>query len=149
MILLRRSDPLLDLPFAGAGSIAPAVEALIGRRGLAGIASPPTPRMLDLVGLAAMEVLHTVVELAGDQRGAAGASVALWTEPALAVIVVRFAGPPLPEWLLANWDRGEEPAVVETPCGCGWGWLLVREALDAVSATRAGSRNLLYLEKRL
>lgn len=149
MILLHQSAPVLRLPFEGAHSIAPVVEALIGVRGLAGISRPPTPRTLDLVGLAAMEVLHTVLEFSGDQRGAADASVALWSEPALAIAVVRYAGPTLPDWLLTNWDRGAEPAVLDAPRGCGWGWLLVREALDGVSATRSGSRNLLFLEKRL
>ena len=149
MILLRGTAPVLSLGFEGAGSIAPAVEALIGPRGLAGIVRPATPRTLDLIGLAIMEVLHSVVEISGDQRGRAGTSVTLWTEPKLAVVAVRFAGLPLPEWLLANWDRGEEPAVAETPRGYGWGWLLVREALDAVSVTRAGNRNILFLEKRL
>ena len=149
MMLLRRPRPVLSVPFVGTRSIAPAVEALIGPRGLGGIGRAPTPRTLELVGLAVMEVLHSIVELSGKGRGLANASVVLWAEPALAIIVVRFAGPALPERLLTNWDRGEEPMLPEAAEGEGWGWLLVREALDAVGAARASGRNLLFLEKRL
>jgi hypothetical protein len=150
VILLRRSAPLLELPFAGARGIPSAVEALIGPRGLGAAIRPATPKTLDLVGLAMMEVLHSIVECSGERRGGPAGSVALWTEPELAVIVVRFAGPPLPGWLVANWDRGEEPTSPEAPRGCGgWGWLLVREALDGVSAVRSGNRNLLFLERWL
>jgi hypothetical protein len=148
LILLRRSAPLLDMPFEGAQGIPPAVEALIGPRGLAGAIRQATPRTLDLVGLAVMEVLHTIVEHLGERRGLSG-SVALWTEPRLAIIAVSWAGPALPDWMLANWDRGEEPASLEAPLGSGWGWLLVREAVDGVSAMRSGSRNILYLERWL
>jgi hypothetical protein len=149
MILQRTSAPALRCPFDGPRSIAPAVEAVIGPRGLAGIARPLSPGTLDMLGLAAMEVLHTVLEHCGGQRAASGASVELWIEPRLAVLVVRHAGPALPGWLIANWDRGEEPALHDTPCDCGWGWLLVREALDGVGTARAGGRHLLFLEKRL
>ena len=98
------------------------------------------------MSLAVLEVLHSIVELSGKGRGLANASVVLWAEPALAIIVVRFAGPALPERLLTNWDRGEEPMLPEAAEGEGWGWLLVREALDAVGAARANGRNLLFLE---
>jgi hypothetical protein len=148
MILQRTSAPLLRCPFDGSRSIAPAVEAVIGPRGLGGIARRLTPRTLDLIGVATLEVLHTVIEHCGDQR-ACGASVELWIEPRLAVIVVGYAGAALPGWQIANWDRGEEPTLHDTPPGCGWGWLLVREALDGVSAGRCGGRRLLFLEKRL
>ncbi len=147
MILQRISAPALRCLFDGPRSIAPAVEAVIGPRGLAGVACPLTPKTLDLVGLAVMEVLHTVLEHSGDQRAAGGASVELWIEPKLAVVVVDFIGPGLPDWLVANWDRGEEPALLDA--SAGWGWLLVREALDGVSAVRLGNRRLLFLEKRL
>ncbi len=150
MILLRRSAPLLQLPFEGAQGIPSAVETLIGPKGLAGAIRPATPRTLDLLGLAVMEVLHTIVEVSGDPGGRLSGSVALWTEPRLAMIVVRFAGRPLPDRLLADWDRGAEPASPEAPLGCdGWGWLLVREALDGVGAVRSGNRNLLFLERWL
>lgn len=149
MILLRRSAPLLQLPFEGAQGIPPAVEALIGPRGLARAIRQATPRTLDLVGLAVMEVLHTIVELTGERRGVPSGSIALWTEPRLAVIAVSWAGPPLPDRLLASWDRGEEPASAEAPLGGGWGWLLVREAVDGVGAMRSGNRNMLFLERWL
>lgn len=146
MILQRTSAPALCCAFDSPRSIAPAVEAVIGPRGLAGIAGAPTPKTLDLVGLATMEILHSVLDHCGDQHGA---TVELWIEPELAVVVVRHCGPALPDWLLVNWDRGEEPALLDTPVGSGWGWLLVREALDGVSASRSGNRRMLLLEKRL
>jgi hypothetical protein len=147
MILQRIDAPALSCVFAGTRSIAPAVEAVIGPRGLAGLARSLTPRTLDMVGLASMEVLHTVLEMCGDQGAAGGASVELWIEPRLAVIVVGYAGPRLPDGLIANWDRGGEPAVLDA--SSGWGWLLVREAFDGVGAGRCGDRRLLFLEKRL
>ena len=153
MILQRTSVPALRCPFDGHRSIQPAVEAVIGPYGLAGAARSLTPKTLNLIGLAMMEVLHSVLEHCGDQPASVGACVELWIEPKLAVIAVAHAGPALPGWLLANWDRGEEPALDETPAGTGWGWLLVREALDSVGAVRSGrrcgGRRLLFLEKRL
>ncbi len=149
MILLRRSAPLLEVPFDGAHSIPDAVEALIGPRGLAGAIRQATPRTLDLVGLAVMEVLHTIVEHAAHRRGGSSGTAALWTEPRLAMIAVSFAGPPLPAALLSSWDRGQEPEGQGTSGDCGWGWLLVREALDGVSAVRTANRNLLFLERWL
>jgi hypothetical protein len=146
-ILQQISAPALRCVFDSPRSIAPAVEAVLGPRGLAGRARSLTPKTLDMVGLATMEVLHTVLEHCGDQRAAGGASVELWVEPGLAVLVVGHAGPALPDWLIANWDRGEEPGVPDA--STGWGWLLVREALDGVSAGRCGDRRLLFLEKRL
>ena len=162
MILQRISAPAMRCVVGGPRGIGPAVGAMIGPGGLAGIRSL-TPRTLDLLGLAAMEVLHTLVEdgcegggdrvggrvgdRIGDRVGSGGISVELWLEPRLAVIAIGHAGPPLPDWLLANWDRGEEPALPDA--SGGWGWLLVREALDGVSAGGTDNRRLLFLEKRL
>ena len=150
MMLRQVWAPALGCRIDGPRGIAPAVDAVIGPRGLGGldgIGQPLTPRTLDLVGLATLEVLHSVLERCGDR--AAGASVELWIEPQLAVLVVGYTGPALPDWLLANWDRNSEPALDDTPAGCGWGWLLVREALDGVGFSRCGARRLLLLEKRL
>lgn len=146
MIPQRIATPALRCLVDGPRSIAPAVEAVIGARGLAGRAPSLTPKTLDMIGLAVMEALHTVLEHRGDQRRGRGVSVELWVEPTLAVMVVDHPGPALPDGLVANWDRGDEPAVLD---GLSWGWLLVREALDGVSTASRGDRQLLFLEKRL
>ena len=147
MSLQHTAAPALRCGFHDAGGIAPAVEAVLGPRGLGGRARSLTPKTLELIGLATMEVLHSVLDHCVDQRAGRGVSLELWVEPRLAVLVVSHAGPAIPDWLIANWDRGEEPAVPDAPAG--WGWLLVREALDGVSASRRGHRPLLLLEKRL
>ena len=150
MILQRISVPAMRCVVDGPRGIGPAVGAMIGPGGLAGVRSL-TPRTLDLLGLAAMEVLHTLLEhgcdRVGGRAGSGGISVELWLEPQLAVVAIGHAGPPLPDWLLANWDRSEEPALPDA--SSGWGWLLVREALDGVSAGGSDNRRLLFLEKRL
>ena len=149
MILQHNAAPALRCVFDSPRGIAPAVESVLA--GLFGRARSLTPKTVDMIGLAATEVLHTVLEHCGRQRTAGGApvelSLELWVEPELAVLVIGHAGPALPEWLISNWDRGEEPALLDAPGG--WGWLLVREALDGVSTGRCGDRRLLFLEKRL
>ena len=50
---------------------------------------------------------------------------------------------------LMNWDRGQEPSVLAPSSDIGWGWLLVREALDSVSHTWNGSQQILFLERRI
>lgn len=149
MILQRTLAPTVQCPVESHRSIVPAVEAMIGREGLAGAAKGITPGILDMVGLAVMEVLHTLLERCGEQRPGDGPTVELWIEPRLAVIAVSWTGPALPDWLLARWDRGDETAMFEAPPGSSWGWLLVREALDSVTTARRGGRRLLLLEKRL
>ena len=145
-ILDRTSAPALRCVIDGPRAIAPAVEAVIGPRGMGGLARSLTPKTLDMIGLAAMEVLHTVLEHRGCQGPAGGVLVELWVQPALAVLVVDHAGPSLPGWLIANWDRGDEPAALDAS---SWGWLMVREALDGVGTARRGDRRLILLEKRL
>ncbi len=130
--LQRSSGPALRCVFHGPRGVEPAVAAVIGPRGLAGLARGNDGGLL---------------EHCPGQATSGGVSLELWVEPKLAVLVVCHAGPALPEWLIANWDRGEEPAVLDAPSG--WGWLLVREALDGVSAAASGDRQLLLLEKRL
>jgi len=86
---------------------------------------------------------------AGEQTEADASAVELWADATLVIVCVRFRGAPLPDWLLANWDRAHEPAVLAPGTDSGWGWLLVREALDAVSHAWRGREQLLFLEKRL
>ncbi|MEM7188115.1 MAG: hypothetical protein AAF439_00765, partial [Pseudomonadota bacterium] len=108
-----------------------------------------TPEMLEILGLALNEVLHTIGEICGEQTGPDESSIELWLEQTLLIVCVKFRGAPLPDWLLANWDRAQEPAVLAPNAELGWGWLLVREALDAVSHGWRGSEQLLFLEKRI
>lgn len=109
---------------------------------------PPSEVALSAIGLALGEVLATVLDFCGPQHRLRGA-VGLWVEPTLAIVSVRFAGPPLPDWLLTNWDRGEPPAVIALPSAVGWGWLLVREAIEGVAQLRTRRGNVLLLERRL
>ncbi|MEM6662576.1 MAG: hypothetical protein AAF666_10415 [Pseudomonadota bacterium] len=134
----------------GGGSAIPdVVDDLIRSEPLAHGHSGITPEMLEIFGLALNEVLHTISEVAGEQTVADDSSIELWVERTLVIVCVKFRGAPLPNWLLANWDRAQEPAVLAPNTETGWGWLLVREALDAVSHGWRGSEQLLYLEKRI
>ena len=94
-------------------------------------------------------MLHSIHEFAGEQTEADDSRVELWVESTLLIITVGFRGMALPNWLLTNWDRCREPAVLTPPSECGWGWLLVREALDSVSHSWVGSQQILFLERRI
>ena len=133
----------------GAASIPVIVDDVLSPKSLTGTPAQPTPEMLEVLSLALMEVLHSITEISGKQTEADAAAVELWVEPTLIIICVRFRGTPLPDWLIQNWDRAQEPAVLAPSTECGWGWLLVREALDAVSHAWRGSEQLLFLEKRI
>lgn len=137
--------PLTHARLADARDIPAAVQAIAGPRGLGRAAPPGAAGTLGLVGAALAEALQSVVELNGAQDPDR-AGVELWVEPTLMIVVVRFAGPPLPEWLVANWDRGEAP---RRPRTGGWGWLTVREAMHGASQQRGRGHNLLFLEIRL
>lgn len=143
-------SPMLDAALGDARDIAGAVQAMTGPRGLAGMARQPAPKVPDLMAMALTEVLQNVIDFSGAQDPDR-AAVELWVEPSLVILAVRFAGPPLPDWMIANWDRGEPPAAPAFPGdgGWGWGWLIVREAFDSTGQQPAGGGNLLFLEKRL
>lgn len=104
---------------------------------------------LELLGLALNEVLHTVTEVCGQQTDADNSYIDLWRERTFVIVCVRFRGAALPDWLIANWDRSQEPAMLAPTIDSGWGWLVVREALDAVSHQWSGSEQMLFLEKRM
>lgn len=141
--------PVLSCRLAGGPTEIPRiVEDLINADALHGVGPGRSPEMLEILGLALNEILHTVGEIAGEQTEADQSAVELWIEKTLVIICVKFRGAPLPGWLLANWDRAQEPAVLAPHTDAGWGWLLVREALDAVSHSWDGSAQLLFLEKR-
>ena len=142
--------PVLSCRFVGGpGDIPGLVDHLLGLDGLSGLPNLPTPETLEILGLALNEVLHSIADISGRQTTGDNSSVELWVEQTLVILCVRFRGAPLPEWLLQNWDRAQEPAVLAPSIDCGWGWLLVREALDAVSHGWRGSEQLLFLEKRI
>lgn len=143
-------SPVLSCRFIGGpGEIPNLVDSLLGSSGLSGMPNLPTPETLEILGLALNEVLHSITDIAGRQTDGDASSVELWVEETLVILCVRFRGAPLPDWLLQNWDRAQEPAVLAPSIDCGWGWLLVREALDAVSHGWRGSEQLLFLEKRI
>lgn len=145
-MLLQRTAPMLHVPLGGADSIQRVVARVTA--GLAASAHPPAPGELEHLALALSEVMLTVIGTCGEQDPAS-ASVELWLQPCLAVVTIRFSGPRLPDWLLANWDRGREPAVLTPPTDSGWGWPLVRGELDAIQHQRVPGGQLLLLEKRL
>ena len=107
------------------------------------------PDVLETIGLSLNEVLHSIHEFSGEQTEADDSAVELWLERTLMIICVRFRGKPLPNWLICNWDRAQEPAVLAPPSDVGWGWLLVREVLDSVSHCWRDSEQILFLERRL
>ena len=133
----------------GPRDISDVVETVLGSEGIAGRTQITTPETVELLGLALNEVLHSVHEFAGEQTEADDSRVELWVESALLIVTVSFRGKGMPDWLLTNWDRCREPAVLTPPSESGWGWLLVREALDSVSHSWVDSRQLLFLERRL
>lgn len=150
MVAHSEIAPVLLCRFAGGpGDIPSIVDNLLGLDGLASLPAVPTPETLEILGLALNEVLHSITEIAGPQNEGDASSVELWIEETLVILCVRFRGAPLPDWLLQNWDRAQEPAVLAPSIDCGWGWLLVREALDAVNHGWRGSEQLLFLEKRI
>lgn len=137
--------PLLDASFADARDIPGVVRAIAGPRGLGGAAGPAAANALDLIGADLAEALQSIVEQSGPQDPDR-AAVELCVEPTLMVLVVRFAGPPLPDWLISNRNRGDVPAVLAAPGASGWGWLTVREVMESASQQRARRGNLLFLE---
>lgn len=142
-------EPLLACQFEGGNVAIPGlVEDVLAQRHVWCGQGNTNPEMLELLGLALNEVLHTIVEFSGVQRPEDNACVELWADKNLVILSVRFSGRDLPDWLLTNWDRGQEPALLAPPHDLGWGWLLVREALDSVHITRSGDRQMLFLEKR-
>ena len=149
---MHRSDlgPALERRLTGdAEAQSRVVEDLLASPGLRGLIAARSPEAVALLGLALNEVLYTLTELGGDAGIGTDGTIGLWTDTRLVIFCIRFAGPPLPDWLLANWDRAQEPAVLAPPDDCGWGWLLVREALDAVSQDISGEDQLLLLERRV
>lgn len=141
--------PVLACRMDGGNSVIPGiVEDVLAQRDVWSAAGQSTPEMLELLGLALNEVLHTIVEFSGAQHTDDDSGIELWVEKSLVVLSIRFSGRELPDWLLRNWDRGQEPAVLAPPHDLGWGWLLVREALDNVSHARVGKAQMLFLEKR-
>ena len=141
--------PVMARPLDGGNVAIPAiVEEILAHRGIWNDVQA-TPKLLELLGLALNEVLHTIVEFSGLQDAEKGAQVELWLEPSLVIVSIRFSGRDLPDWLLTNWDRGQEPAVLAPPHDLGWGWLLVREALDSVNYQRSATHQILFLEKRV
>lgn len=142
--------PVMACRFAGGSRSVPAiVSSLLGAEGLSCTLDSPTPEMLEILGLALNEVLHSVTEFAGEQTIADDAKVELWAEETLVIICIKFHGRSLPHWLLQNWDRAQEPAVLAPKSDIGWGWLLVREALDSVNHAWRDSTQLLFLERRI
>lgn len=142
--------PALEFRLSGGvKSIGPIVDALLGQQGIGARSLMRTPEMLDLMALALNEVLHSVQEFAGEQSEGDQSSVELWAERALCIITIRFRGRAMPDWLLTNWDRAREPALLAPPGEKGWGWLLVREALDSVSHAWVDDQQVLFLERRL
>lgn len=133
----------------GSRDISDVVDTILGQEGVAGRTQISTPETIELLGLALNEVLHSVNEFAGEQSEGDDSRVELWVESAILIVTVGFRGKALPEWLLTNWDRCREPAVLTPPSESGWGWLLVREALDSVSHAWVDSRQVLFLERRL
>ena len=144
------SAPVLSCRLLGGSREIPEiVDDLISSRGLSAVPGGATPEMLEILALALSEVLHSINEFAGQQTLADDASVELWVEESLVIICAKFHGQALPDWLLMNWDRGQEPSVLAPSSDIGWGWLLVREALDSVSHTWNGSQQILFLERRI
>lgn len=109
----------------------------------------PATLTRELLALALTEILNTITDVAGPQTEADASSIELWLDRHLLIITIRFRGTPLPDWLLANWDKGQQPTVLPPRADYGWGWLAIREALDAVSLDWQGSEQVLILERRL
>ena len=141
--------PVMAARFEGGNAAIPGiVDDVLSRRQAWFRDDEGSPEAAELLGLALNEVLHSIVEFCGVQRGDFDAGVELWAHRKLVILSVHFQGRDLPEWLATNWDRGQEPAVLAPPQDLGWGWLLVREALDSVHHTRTDQRQTLFLEKR-
>ena len=133
----------------GVRSISGVIDELLGAEGLCAAAPGVSPEVSEILGLALNEILFTIHEFSGEQTEADESSVELFAESTLLVICIKFRGRSLPGWLQSNWDRGQEPARLAPPSEAGWGWLLVREALDSVTHTWSDSQQILFLERRL
>ena len=141
--------PTLSRPLRGGhAALSRIVEEVIAGTGAAQEFSP-APLTRELLSLALTEILETIVEVAGPQTEADASSIELWLDRHLLIITIRFRGAPLPDWLLANWDRCREPEFLAPRTDFGWGWLLVREALDTVALDWRGSEQVLILERRI
>ena len=142
-------DPALACRLIGGPrSMSAVVDEVLRSPAMRNSVGARSPEAIDLLGLALNEVLYSVHEFAGEQTEADGSCVELWAEATVMIVTVKFRGAALPSWLLANWDRGREPAMLAPPHEAGWGWLLVREALDSVSHVWADSQQILFLERR-
>lgn len=141
--------PTLTRPLAGGREVISQIVEDVLSGPEAERAFSPAPLTRELLTLALSEILHTITDVVGPQTEADASSIELWLDQHLMIVTVRFRGARLPDWLLVNWDRGQEPAILAPRTEFGWGWLLVREALDAVSLDWHGSEQILILEKRL
>lgn len=147
---LAETSPLVVCRLLGGARAIPSiVDDLIGFEAFSEEPGRNTPETLEILGLALNEVLHSINEFVGEQTLADDASVELWTGDTIIIFCVKFHGNPLPGWLIQNWDRSQEPAILAPSTDAGWGWLLVREALDGASHLWRGSQQLLFLEKRI
>lgn len=143
------AGPMLECGLSGGSkSIGAVVETLVGPGGISGSGLICSPETLELLGLALIEVLHSINEFAGEQCETDASRVEIWVESTLCIFTVSFRGCPLPDWLLTNWDRARDPAVLVPPTESGWGWLLVREAMDSVTHTWADGQQVLFMERR-
>ena len=141
--------PLMATGFAGGNAAIPElVDDLLGQQSAWFRSECANPEALELLGLALNEVLHSIVEFSGVQYAEFNSGIKLWVEKSLVVLSIHFHGRELPEWLTTNWDRGQEPAILAPPQDLGWGWLLVREALDNVHHAASNDGQILFLEKR-
>ncbi len=142
------ASPVMTHRFCGGReAIAKIVDDFLSKEPQAPFGQAPLTR--ELLALALSEVLYTVTDIAGPQTDADASSIELWISEHLLAITVRFRGAPVPRWLLTNWDRGCDPEILAPRTEYGWGWLLVREAFDAVSLDWSQSEQVLILEKRL
>ncbi|MEM1160933.1 MAG: hypothetical protein AAGJ28_08365 [Pseudomonadota bacterium] len=141
--------PVMIRSFAGGMQRIPrAVDDILGEHGIMAVRQGLTPESIEILGLALCEVLHSLHEML-EGTIPDGASVELWIEPTMIILSVSYQGPPVPNWLLTNWDRTQQPAFLAPPGDIGWGWLLVREAFESVSEEHSGSQNIIFLERRL
>ena len=133
---------------AGRSDPAGLLDLLFDPRLLNGNGRRISPELTETLRLALLEILHSVFTHSEPVGAEEEGEICLWLEPSLLICSIRFAGTPLPGWLLANWDRAREPGRLAGQEDGGWGWLLVRDAIDTVSYERTGTQQLLFLEKR-
>jgi serine/threonine-protein kinase RsbW len=105
--------------------------------------------VLEDLRMGLVEALNNCIEHAYDMAGGWPIVLGLWHLDGGLVLCVCDRGRPLPPALLDATAPSGQPAAPDTLPDGGWGWMMLRTAVDSISYRRTAGWNVLILEKWL